>query len=159
MKIIGNKSLLAIELGSFWEGSKQHQDIKTWINGENVSGFDSVVYLPSYYTSLNREIDRLKKGSFYSENFLNKSDSELFQLMYLTENDHNKVLCYDITVCSVDCYFVNTEISERILYSFRNNKNKDEQESANNVFSIDIRKELFLSILIRTVDNLSTQWY
>ena len=158
MKIIGNKSHFAIELGSFWEGSKQHQDIKTWINGENVSGFDSVVYLPSYYSNLNREIDRLQIGDFYSKSFLGKSDAELFQLIHQNEDDHFKVLCYDLTVCSASCYFVDTGVSERIIYSFLDDKYKLEQDTEN-VFSVNIKKELLLTILKKVFSNLSTVWY
>lgn len=159
MKIFGDKLYFAIELGDFWEGSKQHQDIKTWLNGKHITDIDSVVYLPSYHTSLNKEINKLQNGIFFSKNFLDKSNKELFKLIHDRESfDQYKVLCYDLTVYPANCYFVNTGKSEKILYSFWDERHEPTSE-INQVFSVNISKSLFVSTLKEVLNNISTVWY
>ncbi|OZG72962.1 hypothetical protein BTA51_13465 [Hahella sp. CCB-MM4] len=157
MKIIGNKEAVALGIGNFWEGSKQQQEIQTWLDNRHLTEFDSIVYLPTFYTHLEREIQKLKGNSFYQKDFVGTNDDRIFEIFDLADNDFHKVLCYDITTCSASCYFYNNGTEDRIVYSFWDPRHEPQSEIGK-VYGLTIDKPYLIEVLSNTLSELSTDW-
>lgn len=158
MKIIGDKSKLAFVVGEFWQNSRQHQTIEVWLDGRNFFDVENTVYLPTFYTKLNNEISRLKSDSFYREEFKQLDKSEIYALLEDREDDHFKVLCYDVTTCSAHSYLVDDGKKYSVIYAFWDPRHEPETD-INNVYSVDIDKNEMLNVMRCALDSLSTTWF
>lgn len=158
MQTIGKVSTLAFTVGDYWESSKQHQAITLWIDGKNFSEYDNIVYLPTFYTKLKNEIDRIKSGSFYREEFKQLYHADIYRLLEERDVYQFKVLCYDLTTVSANVYLIDNGKNFSLIYSFLDQRHEPASEIGE-VYSMAIDKAYFLNVLQQTLDSLSTTWF
>ena len=148
MKLIGNKEIVGFEIGPYCAGSKQLQEINTWVKGKHIHVHDNIVYLPAFYTHLEREILALEKNDYSQSGLMNRSDDELYA--HLMENWEQLILRYDIGVNPAWCVFVESPPSDFILFSLQ-----DLQSEIGNLFKVEISKQQLLKTLRELLANLS----
>lgn len=156
--IIGERNKLAFEVGQLWEGSKQHQNIVTWLGEKNINEFDSIVYLPSFCTHLDQEIEKLKTGSFFRNEFQGESHETIFHKLDSDEARDLKVLEFDVTVCAAHCYLIEKDETLVVLFSFWDPRHRPESEIGK-VFSVVVDLEYLLSTMRKLSENLTRDWH
>lgn len=158
MRCFGNKKEFAIEIGKYWEDSKQHQDIRTWLDKRHLTEMDSIVYLPTYYANVVKEIEKLEKNDFYRKYFENISDRQAYDLIHDKDDIPFKILCFDLTTYPAYCYLFNNGIEDRVVYSFWDPRHKPSNE-IDKVFGIAINRDFIIKVLTGTLNHLSTDWF
>lgn len=153
--IIGNPTSLGIDIGPFLNQSRRHQIINIWIDGKLMSQVDSTVYLPSFCTALDRDLEKLKTFDFALS--VNQSNDQLFELLEEDLSDRFRVLRYDLTCSMADCFFVNNNGVEFILYAFWDPRYPS-KEDLYKVFKLEISKREMLKILLKVSNVLSRTW-
>ena len=119
--IVGDPEILAFEIGESYEGAKSAHHITIWAANRRINPIDDVVYLPAFWTKLDREIRRLGEDQFAAPEFDDLSDSEIFASLEHTEDftpeKHwvHKVLCYDISTNPATCYFIDRKAGNTLI--------------------------------------------
>lgn len=155
--VFGDKSTVAIVVGEAWEGSRQHQHIQVWLDGHNVAAHDDVVYLPSFYGNLEREIARLEKGLVIPDDLPGLDDAAAFERLRDFSLEDSGVLAYDVTSSAARCYLAELGDDARIVYSF-GDPGRRPAEEIDRVRSMPIDTDALLDTMRSALSGLSTDW-
>jgi hypothetical protein len=157
MGLIGDRTKLAVDIGDYWEGSKQNQHIKVWLGGKDITSVDDVVYLPTFYHNLKNDIEKLKSHTDVRIDN-NLSDEALFIQFEMADAAQHRILSLDLTTMSARCYYVHSQNSSYIIFSYWDERHEPRSE-VGKVFHVDIEKEEIVNTLQETLHNISTRWY
>ncbi len=159
MILIGRKDRLGFSIGNYLKGSIQQQHITIWVKNNNITYYDDVVYLPSFYNQIEKEIVLLEKNKYIPIDFENFStDDELFSyLRDSEEGDIHSVFCYGATTDQVSCFFVERKAGGSLLCAY-SNPVAPPPLPTNEIIELNISKNEFTDILRETLDNLSNVW-
>lgn len=157
MGLIGERTKLAIDIGDHWEGSKQNQHMKVWLGGKDITSVDDVVYLPTFYNNLKKDIEKLESYT-YTDTDNDPSDAALFNHFEMTDAAQHRILALDLTTMSARCYYVYSRKSSYIIFSYWDERHEPRSE-VGKVFHVDIEKEEIVTILHEALQNISTEWY
>ncbi len=158
MMLIGNKEILGIEIGEYYEDSIQMQHVTIWVGGKNLTPDDNVVYLPAFYSSLQAEIERLGKNDFMTPNLDHLSIDEIFNQFWESEEPfHYNVLQYDLSTRPAICYFIEGMSGSSILCAYLH-PIESPPVPLGKAFEVKVTKDKVIAILRETLDNLSSVW-
>ena len=157
MKVVGDKTRFAMEIGPYRYESKQLQHVTIWSAGKSLNPVDEVVYLPTFYTKLQTEIRRIEDGDFERTDLEGLSLEEIYQRFDDEENEIHQILCYDMSTCPAKCFFLEQDSGSTLLWSYWDTRHNPSDEIGA-VFALDISKEELSDVLRESLRNLSDVW-
>ncbi|WP_437634863.1 hypothetical protein [Sorangium sp. So ce854] len=157
MGLIGERTKLAVDIGDPWEGSKQNQHIKVWLGGKDITSVDDVVYLPTFYSNLKNDIEKLKSYAYVSTDDA-PSNEALFARFEEIDAVQHRILSLDSTTMSARCYYVYSPDSSYILFSYWDERHEPKSE-VGKVFRVDIGREEIINTLQASLQNISAKWH
>lgn len=141
--LIGNKSLVAFNVQGCAEGYNNSQIIDLWVDGRLITKVDNIAYLPSFFTHLDRELDKLKCDLYESEDLAGLDESEVFKRLAY---GGFQVLSYDVSINSALMYFYTVAGAGKLFYSFFD-RGDGMEEDAGVVRSMPIDKDYLIGVL------------
>ena len=157
MTVIGNKKRIAFDIGAYYPGSKQQQHIRTWVGNKSINPLDDIVYLPSFYSKLAAEIERLESNDFSRPEFSGLEQYDIFDRLEQESTAIFQVLSYDLSTCAAICYYIEYDSKGVILLKFWDHRHEPAEEIGK-VFSVEISKEDMIKTMKEALNNLSDAW-
>jgi hypothetical protein len=157
MAIVGDKKHIAFEIGSYWADSIQQQHITIWIGNKRINPIDDVVYLPTFYTMLKKEIDRIETNEFSRLDCDRLQPDEIFHRLEHEDSSMFQVLNYDSSTCAAICYFLAYDSTSTILFKYWDDRHKPSEEIGR-VYCVEISKDSILKVMKEALGKLSDVW-
>lgn len=126
--------------------SRNYGRVTMWIAGRKLNPLDNDIYLPTFHSRLERDIQRLESKPFVCDGFDELSRQATYEHLEQVTNCELKVLDFDSTVRAAICYYVENLAVGTILWSYWDSVHEPADEIGK-VFSHGIQKHNLLSIL------------
>ena len=149
MQAIGDKEIIAFEVGENWDSSPHHQHIGIWLSGRKLNPIDDVVYLPTFRGKLASEIDRLTNNAFRVDDCEDDRDAIYRRV---SENLDHQILNYDVSICVANTFFLEVGDRGKVLFSFWDERH-DPSDEIGIVFEADVDK----ATIVKALNQLATQ--